>query len=273
MGKIALFLVFVLVVSQPLNALVQAPLVDFWKTREECLAAEGAPFYYPVKPKACKLETKEKIVGNPEDACFLMEIPDRSIEGGKGFVRIEKGRRIVARGTEIVRLEECCNQFFETATPIPAKPGPLGPIGPAGPSGPQGPPGESGKTEKIQIPQYTPTPPNPITNTNTVNVPKGGGCGKGCAFGILAGIGGAIVAGWLAGRNKGGGGTSVTVINSGTGSGFQPIPAVPTPAPTPPAPGPVGVPLPPLPTGSGSTGGTSGGASPLPSCSSPPCTR
>ncbi len=134
-------------------------VVDHWATLNECLMAQSAPFYYPTILTQKKLREGEVVRGHPTGGCIEMDLPDRM--GGRGFVKIEPGRRFVydARTGKILRLAECNNAVY-SETPfrpiwgIPGLrgprgfrgvPGPTGPQGPMGPAGPPGPPGKDGR--------------------------------------------------------------------------------------------------------------------------------
>ena len=122
-----------------------AQVVDHWPTAQEALAATSAPFYYPTILSQRKLAEGEVVWAIPSGGVFDMKLPDRA--GGRGWVRIEAGRRFVfERSTgQVLRLAECNNQVFGWEKFPPIK-GLQGPVGPQGPQGPQGLPGQNGKS-------------------------------------------------------------------------------------------------------------------------------
>ncbi|OHA89997.1 MAG: hypothetical protein A2832_01775 [Candidatus Zambryskibacteria bacterium RIFCSPHIGHO2_01_FULL_44_22b] len=287
MAKIALILTCLLVISPPLTEIAWAqnqtqapvPLVDFWKTSAECLVAKGAPFYYPTKPRVCPLKPGEKVIGNPAEGCFLMELPDRAIEGGKGWVRLGNDRRVVARtsNSQLLRLEECCNDFFNASVALKIEVTEV--VGPIGPTGPKGDKGDTGETGLRGLPgpatvaDLVQKPPE--TTAKTIAETKTSGGKLGLILGTIGGLvaGGALIYFATKGRRSG---TNITTIVNSPPAAPIPIP-VPTPTPsgpgitTGPAAGGIG------PTGTPGTGagpsntGTAGGSRP-PTCTAPPCT-
>ena len=175
-----------------------ALLVDHWSTAEACMAATSAPFYYPSLISQRKLGKDEGIRGHPTGGCFEMDLPDR--EGGRGFVRIESGRRFVynRRDGKVLRLAECNNNNYAEVPfpPIQGAEGPRGLQGPEGPIGPQGLPGLKGD-------KGDPGPPGPTgpkgesgwdATEPVAPTVKVGRCGKKC-WTVLAIVGTAGAAG------------------------------------------------------------------------------
>lgn len=123
-----------------------APVIDHWKTAEECLAAQNAPFYYPTILSERKLGKGERIWGHQTGGCFEMDLPDRIAK--RGFVRIEAGRRFVYDGTtgKLLRLAECNNDVYsvEPFPPLKVAQGIQGNSGAVGPQGPKGDKGDKG---------------------------------------------------------------------------------------------------------------------------------
>ena len=95
-----------------IGSAASAPLMDHWSTATECLAAETAPFYYPTLVKQRPLANNEIVNGHPTGGCFEMDLPDRM--GGRGFVRIEKGREFVFDRTTgaVLRLAVSNNAVY-----------------------------------------------------------------------------------------------------------------------------------------------------------------
>ena len=141
-----LTLVFVLCVVMgfciPVNA---QQLVDHWSTASECTLAQDAPFYYPSVLKEQKLQKNEVVRGHSTGGCFEMDLPDRM--GGRGWVKIEAGRRFVYDKTDgtVLRLAECNNIVHAVASIVGEITGPTGPQGPQGLKGEKGDKGEPGK--------------------------------------------------------------------------------------------------------------------------------
>ena len=268
MAKIALILTCLLVISPPLTEIAwadslddreQVPLVDFWSTEERCQAATNAPFYYPTRPRPKPLVPNEKIAGHSTGGCFLMELPDRAIEGGRGWVRLEAGRELVydTRTGKPKRLKECNNDIDEERPfpPVEGRMGPEGPEGPKGDIGDKGDKGDKGDTGEpgirglrglpgtFTVSDVGRKPAESIDRTKIAVENKSGGCGWKCALGIV-GAGVAIGAGLYFGRkgknNDQGFGAGIMVSNNTPiiNSGPTPIP-VPTPTsnPTPSGPG------------------------------------
>lgn len=158
-------------------------LVDYWPTSEQCLAATGAPFYYPSISHEEKLAKNEVVRGLAESSCVHMTVPDRSIPGGRAWVRIEQGRPVVySRSTgKPVRLEECNNPIDNIVPILGAKPlqGAPGLAGPAGPIGPQGPPGPQGPAGQSIVPASHPFPWLPVLGGTAL---LGGGIWAACHF-------------------------------------------------------------------------------------------
>lgn len=97
------------------------PVVDHWAARDGCLAATTAPFYKPSITRQRVLAPNEMVGGSPIGGCVEMDLPDRI--GGRGWVRIEAGRRFVidrASG-RLLRLEECQNDVYGFV-PFPTAP-------------------------------------------------------------------------------------------------------------------------------------------------------
>ncbi|MBI5139769.1 collagen-like protein [Candidatus Nomurabacteria bacterium] len=159
MKTLVFVLALVLLTTFASTVEAQTPLVDHWKTVEECLSAASAPFYYPSILNKRRLASGEVVLGPPTGGCLELELPDRL--GKRGFVRIEAGRKLVynIKTAKVLRLEECDNTAY-SFTPFPPAKGERGEVGPQGPqgiAGPQGPPGQDGKAGP-QGPQGAPGP-------------------------------------------------------------------------------------------------------------------
>jgi len=98
-------------------------LPTHWSTAEACQQAVSAPFYYPAKPAAKRrpLAKDEVVLGHPTGSCIDMDLPEAS--GGRGWVRIEPGRRVVYNRItgKPVRLEECENPIYGEAPFAPPR--------------------------------------------------------------------------------------------------------------------------------------------------------
>lgn len=89
-------------------------ILSHFSSHGECELARDAPFYYPAKPvKRFTRSENEIVLGTPTGACVDMELPE--VLGGRGWVRIEAGRRLVYSRTtgKALRLEECDNEIYE----------------------------------------------------------------------------------------------------------------------------------------------------------------
>ncbi|MBI3888294.1 hypothetical protein HY311_00695 [Candidatus Nomurabacteria bacterium] len=105
-------------------SITTAPLVDYWKTADECLVlGPRTPFYHPTKTHAQKLGKNEVVAGLPQSGCIEMDLPDRF--GKKGFVPIETGRPFVYDKTngKMLRMQECNNKAY-SFIPFPTPPPP-----------------------------------------------------------------------------------------------------------------------------------------------------
>ena len=85
---------------------------DNWLSAAECLAAETAPFYQPALVTRVAVGKNEVIKEHPTGGCFELDLPDRL--NGRGFVRLEMGRRLVYDGTNnrILRLAGSNNSVY-----------------------------------------------------------------------------------------------------------------------------------------------------------------
>jgi len=141
-----LLLVVVIVFSGTMKAEAQAiETVDHWSTAEECLASVTSPYYYPSILKSQKLEKDEVVRGPAVGGCVEMSLPEKL--NGRGFVRIEAGRKFVfnEKTGKILRLAECNNEVFSYVPfPIFSLTGMTGMTGQMGPQGIQGLPGKNG---------------------------------------------------------------------------------------------------------------------------------
>ena len=134
-------------------AFAQAPaVVDHWKIADECFAGIG--YYVPDITTNKKVAKGEIVMGHPTGGCF--EITLSPAKGGRGFVRMEAGRRFVfeqATG-KILRLAECNNRVFGwvpfPSPPVPGQPGQNGRDGKDGEAGPAGRDGRDGKDAVTQ---------------------------------------------------------------------------------------------------------------------------
>lgn len=108
---------------------VEGQIAIHWETVEECIAATGAPMYYPANPSPKPLGTNEIVVGLPDPSCVEMDLPEAM--GGRGWVRTETGRRFVANRLtgQVLRLVECNNNVYDV---VPIPPVTLAPPPPAG---------------------------------------------------------------------------------------------------------------------------------------------
>lgn len=110
---------------------VHAQPVYHWATSQECLAATGAPFYYPTIINDRKVTADEMVLGSSVGACVDMDLPESV--GGRGWVRIGPDRRFVynRKTGMVLRLEECQNKvyavmpFDSSAQDSTARPGPI----------------------------------------------------------------------------------------------------------------------------------------------------
>jgi hypothetical protein len=110
---------FALVAS---NATAQAPPVDHWATKQECLAATSAPFYHPHVVSNAPVPNDEIILPHPTGGCFEIVLPDRITDGfplrDRGWVRMEAGREFVFKksdGHQPLRVARCDNVVFDQA--------------------------------------------------------------------------------------------------------------------------------------------------------------
>lgn len=124
---------------------VTISMVDHWTNLEAALAAPpDAPFYYPVLLHPRQLEKGQVVQGLPQTCYLEMDLPDRM--GGRGFVKIEAGRKITYSEVtgEPLYLTECGNLIYG-GIPIPPQKGEKGDPGQKGDPGGQGPPGPPGQ--------------------------------------------------------------------------------------------------------------------------------
>ncbi len=163
MKKIVYLIAFLVVSGFAVLSAQQTSVVDHWSTREQCLAAEGAPWYYPtLLGKKTLNKKKEIVVGLESASCVKMKLPDRAVK--EGYVRIHADRKVVKdRMTgKVLRLYECNNNISDVVPlPLPKGPeGPQGPKGDRGPEGPQGPKGDPGHNTssepetKLELPPF-----------------------------------------------------------------------------------------------------------------------
>lgn len=100
---------------------------DHWDTSGECVAASDAPFYYPSTKSNRTLGSSYAERGHPTGGCFHMELPDRFVKGGWGWVRIGKDRPMAYnwRTGTYDYLWWCVNKI-DGFVPFPPEAGPPG---------------------------------------------------------------------------------------------------------------------------------------------------
>lgn len=117
--------------------------VDHWATSDECIAAQGAPYYYPILVHQQMSTNAEVAQGRPTPSCINMDLPDRL--GGHGWVRVGDDRKIIYSKTtgKPLRLAECNNRIYGIVA-LPAVQARDGKDGAPGISGAPGQPGRDG---------------------------------------------------------------------------------------------------------------------------------
>lgn len=106
MRKIVLAFILTLVATPAF-----AQVTDHWESAKDCLAATG-PYYVPRVKSAKPVKRGEQVIGYEWGGCFDMDLT--SSEGGRGWVRLPPGSRVVvdvASGKPL-RLEECNNRIY-----------------------------------------------------------------------------------------------------------------------------------------------------------------
>ncbi|MBP6883946.1 MAG: hypothetical protein KBC06_01795 [Candidatus Pacebacteria bacterium] len=184
-----LYMLLTLVFLGSAQADGQSALVDHWTTEAECMRETSAPLYYPEILSRQALALNEVVRGHPTGGCFEMDLPDRL--GGRGFVRIEAGRKFVYNRVtgKVLRLAECNNKVHSW-TPFPRpRDGRDGINGTNGRDGRDGINGINGRDGR----NYTPSPPASIKVPSTKfwcfqNVFKGGTCLAGALLAIAGGV-------------------------------------------------------------------------------------
>ena len=126
-AQVFLIIALAVVSTTALCPAVSGQVVDHWATQAEALAATNAPWYVPSARtrRTAPLGPGEVVAGIPEDAVVEMDLPDRA--GGRGFVRVERGRKFVyERSTgKVLRMWDCQNRVYSVvAIPAPAQAAP-----------------------------------------------------------------------------------------------------------------------------------------------------
>ena len=175
MKKIALLAVFatLLVTSMLFSAPVSAE-VDHWGTKDECVAAVTAPYYFPTIKNPKKLVDGKVKRGLPTPSCIKMDLPDRL--GGKGWVRIGADREIFfdEKTGEADNLAECSNHIYEIVA-LPAPKGKKGDKGDPGQNGQDGAKGAKGDPGPAGKDWAGPSAPDPLARTTTPPPPPPSG--------------------------------------------------------------------------------------------------